>query len=294
LRRTCLAACAALAATAALLPSGAAAALLVPHAEAVREAPVVPHSVGSAPAAPAPAGLAPASPATSGVGRSGGGSASSPTQQAPAPDPSRDLEADARHRFAGTPDFYQRNPVGSIFGALPMVDPLADQLHAYIAEQRDILATAEDLESYLEVMGRIADAEAALSYVEGWTATLSPDVEAEARHRFAGTPDFYQRDPVEAIFSSLPTAGEITSIADRARAGLEAARYSADPEAYFQALRNLAGVEEMIGRLDEAHEVQARLETRAIFGYSEVGERACPDFGMSASVEPLPTSGACF
>ncbi|HEX2393050.1 MAG TPA: hypothetical protein VHI77_09040 [Solirubrobacterales bacterium] len=265
-------------------PPDSRATLIVPHAAGrPGAATIAPHVVEPAPTAPAnPASPVPASPAPAPAPAGLGGSTDAASAGGPstsaAPPPfagtSSDLEADARHRFAGTPDFYQRDPVGAIFQVLPMSPPLADQLRAYIAEQRDLLASTDDLAAYLDVMSKIMDAELALGYVEGWDPKLSIDIEAEARHLFAGTPDFYQRDPVAAVFGALPTVGQVTSIADQLRS--EIASSNNDPESYFASLRTLTAVEEVLGRLEEARAAQGRLETRAILGYSEVGDRDCP------------------
>ncbi len=285
--------CAVLGAIAAFAPAGVSAALIVPHAEGVREAPIVPQAVAAAPAsAPQASPAPPSSGGSSGAAPPPAPAPSATPAQSPAPDPSGELEAAARHNFAGSPDFYARDPVGLIFQVLPMVPSAADQLSAYIVEQRDILATTNDLAAYLDVMGKIANAELVLGYIEGWTPTISTDVEAEARHHFVLSPDFYQRDPVGAIFSALPTVDQVTSIADELRAQL--ATSNNDPEAYFETLRTLTRVEETIGRLEAAREAQGQLETRAILGYSEVSDRECPymDYAVMND-DDLRNTGAC-
>jgi hypothetical protein len=303
-RRACFALCIGLLGVAGAPPDSRAA-LIVPHATGKPgAATVTPHAVEPAPTAPAnavspgPASPAPAPGPASFGGSSDAASGGGPSTSA-APPPSlgsaSDLEADARHRFASTPDFYQRDPVAAIFQVLPMSPPLDDQLRAYIAEQRDLLASIGDLAAYLDVMGKIMAAELALGYIEGWDPKLAVDVEAEARHRFASTPDFYQRDPVAATFAALPTTDQVTSIAEELRS--ELASYNYDPESYFETLRTLTRVEEVLGRLEEARAVQGQLETRAILGYSELGDRACPYGGweeINNAIEDPHNTGGCY
>jgi hypothetical protein len=280
--------------------------LIVPHPEAKQgAATITPHIVEAAPTAPtspAPTSPVSADPAPRSSGGSSGSTApasagtapSAAPAQSPAPDPSNELKDAARHPFAGTPDFYQRDPVQAIFDALPMSDTLTEQLRASLAGLRTELASTSDLDAYLEVMGKITSAELALGYIEGWTPTLSVDVEAEARHRFAPSPDFYQRDPVQGVFSGLPAIDQLTSSVDALKA--ELASSNNDPESYFQALRALTRVEEVLAGVEAARGAQGQLETREILGYSEVGDREClyGDWeNMNYAIDDPHTTGSC-
>lgn len=284
---------AALAALAASAPAASGAALTVPRSE---PAVITPQT---APAA-APASPAPSVAATAPAAEPGPGTAprSAPDAGAtPAAGSSYDPEDDARHSFAGTPDFYQRHPAQAVIDGLPMVEPLADQMAEIVANKDVILAEAgDDPVAYSRALMTIAHAEETLGYINGWTPVLSDNTEAAARARFAMTPDFYQRNPVEAIFSALPTMDQVTTLVEERRATLASIDPNDDPEAYFAALGALVDAERIAGGVEEAQAAQGQLDTQAMLGYSEVGDRECPYANWSETnyeVEDPHATGAC-
>jgi hypothetical protein len=221
--------------------------IVVPQ-PAGQAAPITPQA---APGSGGPSSSAAPSPGSSSVATDPAASAalSAPAPVQAASPAASDVDTGPSNQLLG-PGFYQRTPGG----------PDLDQLSTRIAELNDILANPLiDLRSAFEAIGELIGAEKIVGELYGWQASVVDDDElrAAAAHRFAGTPDFYQRnnqfDPVQATFDAIPTP---VPFADQLAARIAAQKEiladpSTDLATYAKAMTALIQAEALVNAMGD-------------------------------------------